>query len=92
MRKAIFLALLFIYGGVPTQTRYAVTSPVETKVYAEKGHAAAQHNLGIMYLDGDGVHKNPVSAYAWFNLAAAPGDESANESKNLIAKNMTPDA
>ncbi len=33
--------------------------------------------MGLMYETGQGVPKNYVSAYKWFNLAAAGGNEKA---------------
>jgi len=38
---------------------------------ANRGHAASQHELGMMYLLGQGVPQDFVEAYKWFNLAAA---------------------
>ena len=37
---------------------------------AEAGYATAQHNLGLMYANGEGVARDYVSAYAWWELAA----------------------
>jgi hypothetical protein len=34
----------------------------ETKLLAEQGNAFAQHNLGLMYADGEGVPENDVEA------------------------------
>jgi hypothetical protein len=39
---------------------------------AEEGHADVQNNLGWMYAKGEGVPKDYVQAYKWFNLAAPP--------------------
>ena len=41
---------------------------------AEQGQPDAQLDLGTRYRYGDGVPKDYVEAYAWFNLAAASGD------------------
>jgi TPR repeat protein len=37
---------------------------------AEAGEAASQRNLGLLYLNGLGVPKNPVEAARWFKAAA----------------------
>jgi len=37
---------------------------------AQQGHVGAQHNLGIMYYQGISVRKDPVHAYAWFDVSA----------------------
>ncbi len=41
---------------------------------AEGEIAAAQHNLGVMYLQGRGVAKDPAKAAEWFRRAADNGD------------------
>jgi len=48
-------------------------------------------NLGVMYERGDGVPKDLVSAYKWFNLSAAQGLELARANRSLIEKQMTHD-
>ena len=47
------------------------------RVAAERGLAAAQVRLGLMYDEGRGVSEDPISALMWLNLAArqdADGD------------------
>ena len=56
---------------------------------AEQGDADAQFNLGVMYANGEGVHEDTVSAYAWLNIVAEQGQSSANEGKEFIARHMT---
>ncbi len=41
---------------------------------ADKGHAGAQMNLAMMYLDGQGVARNVPQAVAWYEKAADGGD------------------
>ena len=52
--------------------------------YAEQGDASAQTNLGVMSANGEGVPENTVNAYAWFSIAAAQGNTSAKELKELV--------
>ena len=40
---------------------------------AEQGDVAAQAKVGTSYLEGTGVPRNYVDAYAWLNIAAAQG-------------------
>ena len=40
---------------------------------AEQGHAQAQSNLGICYMDGLGVAKDEAEAVKWFSKAAGQG-------------------
>jgi TPR repeat protein len=57
---------------------------------AERGEAAAQFNLGVMYNNGSGVPKDYASAYMWFSLAAARGDQTAAEYRDAVEKSMSP--
>jgi len=40
---------------------------------AERGYAAAQGSLGLMYGSGEGVEQNDSEAFKWFHLAADQG-------------------
>ena len=51
----------------------------ETKGRAEKGDAAAQTDLGVMYSQGWGVAADIVVAYKWVLLAGAQVHEEARE-------------
>ncbi|TFH67549.1 hypothetical protein E3W66_08730 [Gammaproteobacteria bacterium LSUCC0057] len=42
----------------------------ETKALADLGHAEAQHILGDMYADGQGVPENDAEAVSWYRTAA----------------------
>ena len=44
---------------------------------AEKGDASAQHFLGKMYENGEGVRRNSAEAARWFRLAAEQGHTGA---------------
>jgi TPR repeat protein len=60
---------------------------------AALGDADAQFNLGYIYWIGQGVPKDFVLAYMWFNLAAASGGRAADiaaEKRNIVAAQMTP--
>ena len=50
----------------------------------------AQIELGSMYREGEGVPKDDVLAYTFYNLASAFDDEAA-EARDLLAKEMTRD-
>ena len=47
--------------------------------------------LGLMYGGGHGVLEDSVTAYAWFNIAAANGEVLAKGSKGRLAEKMTPE-
>jgi len=44
---------------------------------AIKGEAWAQHNLGVMYVNGQGMVKDDTEAVKWFRLAAQQGSMKA---------------
>jgi hypothetical protein len=56
---------------------------------AEQGKAKAQYNLGVKYVNGQGVPQDNVYAHMWFNLAAVDGDEDASKNRDIVAKRMT---
>jgi TPR repeat protein len=47
------------------------------KVAAESGFPAAQHNLAICFLNGEGTNRNEEKALHWFKAAARQGFEDA---------------
>ena len=49
----------------------------EIQKAAEAGHADAQFNLGVMYWNGTGVAENDATAIEYFKMAAALGQEDA---------------
>jgi TPR repeat protein len=60
---------------------------------AEQGDASAQFNLGVSYLNGQGVPQDYVQAHLWFNLAgvqATDSDKKAAEARDNVAALMTP--
>ena len=66
---------------------------------AEQGDASAQFQLGLKYLDGEGVPQDYARAYGWLNLAAArfPASEQsardeAVEMRDEAASLLTPAA
>jgi hypothetical protein len=46
---------------------------------AEKGNAPCQCNLGLMYLEGNGVSESLIDAAYWINLSRGQGFEYAIE-------------
>ena len=47
--------------------------------------------MGNRYNNGNGVAKDDVIAYMWYNLAAASGHEKAKRNRDILAKEMTRD-
>ena len=57
---------------------------------ANQGDNSAQVSLGWMYQSGEGVLKDYVLAYKWYNLAAAQGNKQAPKFRGNLVKLMTP--
>ena len=51
----------------------------------------AQHNIGIMYLEGKGVIPDVVEAVKWFSMAAAQGDANSQYIIGIINLDGTRD-
>jgi hypothetical protein len=59
------------------------------RLAAEKGNRDAQHALGTMYENGQGVKPDYVLAYTWFKLAAHRGLADAAAAQSQSEKQMT---
>ncbi len=84
-RSLLICLLLFTYSVLAAEELEALIKA------AEQGDAQAQYDLGVMYDSGQGIPEDDVQAYAWLNVAAAQGFDSAQKVKERIAKNMTGD-
>ncbi len=85
------LADMYIKGnGVPRSCEQAV---VLLKTAAEKENALARNRLASMYATGNCVGRNRVEAYRWLSaaLAANPNSQWAQQNRDLIWNQMTPD-
>ena len=63
----------FQKGLAAAQKGDFATALREWKPFAELGNAVAQYNLGLMYLNGNGVLQNYKNALKWFRLSAEQG-------------------
>ncbi|MEE9240571.1 MAG: tetratricopeptide repeat protein [bacterium] len=54
---------------------------------AEKGHAKAQYNLAILYIQGNGTSKNPREAAKWLRKSAKQGHANAQYNLGLMFLN-----
>ena len=59
------------------------------KAAAAQGNAAAQVNLGLMLLNGQGAQPDPLHAYMWFDLAAAQNVPQAIANRNALRQRLT---
>jgi TPR repeat protein len=55
---------------------------------ADQGDAAAQYNLGLMYVDGHGVAQDDAAAVSWFRKAADQGYADAQYNLGLMYANL----
>ncbi len=53
------------------------TALTEFRPLAQQGHAWAQHNLGVMYSEGQGVPQDYAEAARWYRRAAEQGNAAA---------------
>jgi hypothetical protein len=71
MRCLVFLLTLFV-------SFWAVASNLDQLIAkANAGDEAAQYQLGTMYNTGQGVERNPDTAFTWFQKAARQGNAGA---------------
>ena len=54
---------------------------------AEQGKASAQHNLALMYDNGNGVPQDYAVAVKWYRLAAEQGKASAQSNLGVMYAN-----
>jgi hypothetical protein len=73
--------------GVPKDNEEALKW---SRKAAERGSAAAQFSLGVMYDLGQGVPKDSVQSYVWLSIAAANGRGDAQSTLGGLEKRMTP--
>lgn len=106
-RLVLAAALLLATGAVPAAAGWAEADAAlqrgdyeaayrEWLPLAERGVAAAQFNLGMLYAQGDGVPQDYVQAHMWFSLAAlhfppGPDRATAEENRDWVAARMTPE-
>ena len=90
---AVCLATLMGCGNKPEKdaSPAAEASPlgdIETlREAAEQGHLKAQHNLGLMYDNGEGVPEDDAEALKWYRKAAEQGHLKAQHNLGLMYYN-----
>ena len=68
------------------ETAYKLLVPL-----AEKGHAAAQLILGMMYFKGTGIEKNIVQADKWLLISEKLGQEAGKKNRIFVERQMNSD-
>ena len=75
-------------AGVPKDLAQAI---IWFRKAANQGDIFAMAFLGAMYGNGDAMPTDLVAAYQWYDLASVHGWKSAEELREGIAKQMTPE-
>ena len=68
------------------ETAYKMIVPL-----AEKGQAAAQLVLGMMYFKGTGVEKNIIEADKWLFISETSGQEAGKKNRIFVERQMNSD-
>ena len=68
------------------ETAYKMIVPL-----AEKGQAAAQLVLGMMYLKGTGIDKNMIEADKWLFNSETSGQEAGKKNRIFVERQMDSD-
>ncbi len=78
-----FLVRLYLegIGGHPID---ATRAAEYAQLGAARGHASVQARLAYLYLEGQGVEQDALTAAKWANLAAAGGDASGERLRRLL--------
>ena len=89
------LIAVLLTGGSSVFGQDETPNPTQEQVRenirkAEQGFAHGQFSLGVMYYFAEGVPKDDVLSYKWFNLSAAQGNKNSAELRNVLATKMTP--
>jgi hypothetical protein len=74
----------FQKGFAAYQSGDYATALSEWTPLAKQGDAPAQHNLGVMYENGQGVPQDYKIAVKWYRLAAEQGDAFAQSNLGLM--------
>jgi len=66
------------------------TALKEWEPLAERGHADAQRDLGVMYIQVQGVTQDYTRAYMWWNITGSKGNWIAVNDWEKVQGMMTP--
>ena len=60
------------------------------RLAAKQYNTTAQNNMGLLYVKGQGVIRDFVRAYMWWNIAASSGNKNSAINRDKVAGMMTP--
>ena len=79
-----FLALFFVLA---INSLAVADDLVDLRKSAEQGNAQAQTNLGVAYINGEGIQKDEAQAISWFRKAAEQGNAEAQYNLGGVYEN-----
>lgn len=83
-KDALFSIGMCLASGAPGVPINLVGSSAHLRLAAEKGHAQAQHNMGVAYENGRGVSCDLTEAMRWYRFAALQGHSAAQLRMGLL--------
>lgn len=86
-RPAATLALLSCLLALLVVTAAVAEPPTDLLAAAEDGDSAAQTQLGGAYYRGDGLARDPIAAFTWWQRAAEQGDTAAQRGLAVLYYN-----
>jgi uncharacterized protein len=90
MLASYFLARLYI-EGIGAQAADDDLAAHYTRMGADDGHGQMQGWLAFMYVNGQGVERDLVTAAKWANLAAANGDPLGHQLRLTLDAQLDPE-
>ena len=80
------------FAGMRHYTQHQYTEAMQNfKVGAYYADKLSQLSIGLMYLNGEGVEKDPVTAYAWLDIAAEREYPDFVSTRDRVKASLTPD-
>ncbi|WP_075883053.1 tetratricopeptide repeat protein [Candidatus Protochlamydia sp. W-9] len=74
------------WNGKKSKVIYSSSPTLSIKLLADRGNATAQHKLGLMYEQGQGVPQSDQEAIKYYQLAADQGNPDAQFSLGFMYK------
>lgn len=56
---------------------------------ALQGHSGAQYNMAVLHINGQGVERNVITAYAWLMIASENGHKSSRDLSAQLGAEMS---
>jgi TPR repeat protein len=67
-------AMMLVYPALADDSNLSQEDVAKITVLAKQGNASAQNDLGLMYIEGNGVPKDELEAVKWYRKSAEQGN------------------